>query len=705
MNLLSESFLSKYGDFPAEMNALGKFVYYRTYSRWLPEQKRRETWKETCARSIQYNVALSEGRETLQHMIAEAEEYFDDMFHLRKFLSGRTMWAGGVVATKYPMSNFNCSFTVIDNADWKDFKELFYLLMIGTGVGFRILKRDVEKLKPVRQGVELFNHPYRPLPKKLRLESTELEATPIEQAHKDPTAYMAIINIGDSKEGWVDALGMYFDILTQDQYRHITEIHVVYDSIRPKGERLKTFGGTASGGESMVVMFDKIHRVLMTDEYAPKPVDGKIRPIHALDIANIIGSLVVVGGVRRTSEIALIDPNDQETMEAKLSIIKGHNDHRYMSNNSVFYEEKPTREQLHKHFELLKKNGEPGFVFAWVATKRKKNFKGLNPCAEVLLDSKQLCNLVTTNAMAFVYNHKLDLQGFLKAHKGNARAALRMTLVELELPNWEAVHKADRIVGVSMLGWYDMLDSIGVAHGSEEEKLLQRLLKNAVREELSMYAAELGINAPELATTMKPEGTLSKVAGGRSAGASRNRAPWYIRRVRINAADPMLKTIEALGWAVKNEVGQGIPDKNGNMIPVTTKVVEFPVESGAKKTSVDVTALEQLQTYYNFQRHYTDHNTSITVDVNPDEWDAVEESLWEHADEVVAVTFMERFTGFYDLLPEEPCSEVYYRGMVDHMVDLDIDLLNKFELELDSAGDDFELAADEVCATGMCPVR
>lgn len=688
--LLSREFLERYPDFPEEMNALGKFVYYRTYSRWLPDKQRRETWKETCARAVAYNVSLAPMTDSA---VAEAEAYFDSMFHLRKFLSGRTLWVGGTeVAEKFPMANFNCAFTVIDS--WKAFRDLHYLLLLGTGVGFRILKRDVDKLPPVRQDVKLINHDYKPLPPKYRQDHTTL----------DTMHTVAVITIGDSKEGWCDAVYDYFKILTEIEYEDIKTIHIDYSNIRPKGERLKTFGGTASGGESMVTLFEKLHNVFMTDKYAPKPVDGELRPIHALDICNIIGSLVVCGGVRRTSEIALLDPTDKETLEAKLNITVDNN-HRYMSNNSVFYEEKPTREYLHDHFEIMRHNGEPGFVNAYAARLRKPTFEGINPCAEILLENKELCNLVTTNAMAFVNSGKLDIDALMYAHRMNARAALRMTLPTLELPDWDKVAKNDRIVGVSMLGWYDMLDSAGIPAGSNDEHLLQSMLRAAVKHELEVYAADLGIEVPKLATTMKPEGTLSKVAGGRSPGAHRSRAPYYIRRVRVNAHDPVLKTVEAQGWKIENEVGQGVYDSAGNYIPVVTKVVELPVKSGAIHTTMDVTAIDQLDTYFNFQKHYTDHNTSITIDVYPHEWPEVEEVIWNNWNDFVGVSFLERFTDFYPLLPEEACTAEEYEKRAASMSVLDHDLLNKFEAELDNAGEDFDISQDDGCAGGVCPVR
>lgn len=208
------------------MTPLGQFVYYRTYSRWLPDKGRRETWKETCRRAVEYNASLAPTSRR------EAEKFFDNMFNLRQFLSGRTLWVGGTeVARKYPMSNFNCSFMVVD--DFEAFKDMFYLLMVGTGFGFRILKSDVDQLPPVRTDVKLEHRPYKAVLPEYREDETSI----IFERGK------AAIYVGDSKEGWVAALDHYFRILWDKDYRNIHTVEVVYNNVRPKGERLKTFGG------------------------------------------------------------------------------------------------------------------------------------------------------------------------------------------------------------------------------------------------------------------------------------------------------------------------------------------------------------------------------------------------------------------------------------------------------------------------------
>jgi ribonucleoside-triphosphate reductase (thioredoxin) len=422
--LLTDKFIEQYPDFPAHMNALGKFVYYRTYSRFLPEKGRRETWKETVRRAVEYNVALS-----VKHLkkigypvdyekhSKEAEELFESMFNLRQFLSGRTLWVGGAengVADKYPLANFNCSFVNIRS--WDDLGDLFYLLLVGTGVGFKSTKEFAANLPPIRTNVDVIHALYTqryPLTKEA---NTSL--------HLIDGGAKAVIHVGDSKEGWVESLRTFFRLLTDKQYESVESISIYYDYVRPKGARLNTFGGTASGHDPLREMFDGITKVLRNEidpSLAPLEDGGngykKVRPIHILDIGNLIGNNVVVGGVRRTAEIFLMDSDDYESIFAKYGInglwdeakhkaivdnVKAVGmtevakwlesmtlfdanvrplHHRRMSNNSVAFTEKPSRELLNLVFTMMQAEGEPGFINLEEARRRRPNAEGLNPCA------------------------------------------------------------------------------------------------------------------------------------------------------------------------------------------------------------------------------------------------------------------------------------------------------------------------------------
>lgn len=350
-NLLSSDFISKYKHLKNPMKKLGQLVYYRTYSRWLPDKQRREYWWETVARAVDYNCSLA------NTTVEEAEALFDNIFNLRQFLSGRTFWVGGTeVANLYPMANYNCSFKVIDTYD--AFKDIFYLLMIGSGAGVRILHDDVNKLPKIRTNINVVNLEYNPVAKDDREDSTSLvfEDDQVE------------IYIGDSKEGWVQALDFFLKIHYANEYRNVNHVIMNYNYVRPQGEKLETFGGTASGPNALLGMFTKIDKILTSLFPYSEKGKVKLRPIHCLDIANLIGEGVVVGGVRRTAEVVLMDADDIESIEAKSGLYKQVNGqwevdqdiiHRQMSNNSIFYNEKPSRERLHWQIERMRYSGEP----------------------------------------------------------------------------------------------------------------------------------------------------------------------------------------------------------------------------------------------------------------------------------------------------------------------------------------------------------
>lgn len=681
--LLSKDFLSQYKHAPNPMEQLGSFVFTRTYSRYLPKLNRREFWWETVRRAVEYNCSLATtSRE-------EAEALYDNIYHMRQFLSGRTLWVGNTqVAQEYPMANYNCAFEVID--DFHAYHDLFYLLMVGSGVGVRVLKEDAAKLPTIRTDMRIIHKAYAARPKEERLEFTNLAFT------KDSVT----ISIGDSKEGWAQALDHYFNILTSNEYNRVKTMIVEYDSIRPRGERLKVFGGTASGYESMMTMLEKINRVVT----AAGARDGRLRvqlqPIDLLDIANIIGENVVSGGVRRTSEIGLIDQDDESCIKAKSNLYRQINGrweidqsiaHRQMSNNSIFYRHKPTREQLHWHLQQMRYSGEPGWINEEAGAKRRPDFRGCNPCGEILLDSHGLCNLTTINVKAFVDEEgKLDREGLMKAQRLSARAGYRMTCRELEIHSWDQVQRRDRLIGCSLTGWQDMVNAAKL--NKEEQIQLLEDLRQAAHQAAYEIADAMNCPRPLLCTTIKPEGTQSLLPTV-SSGVHYSHSPYYIRRVRITATDPLCKVCEELGYPVLPEVGQD---------PVTckTKVVEFPVKAPAGKVKADVSAVEQLEGYKMFMTHYVDHNCSITIHVRDNEWDQVEDWVWDNWDDVVALSFISLDDNFYDLMPYEEIDQAEYERRRAEMRPFNPSLLSKYEREETEL--DFE-ASD--CVGGICPVR
>ena len=680
--LLKREFLSPYKHAPNPMEQLGAFVYTRTYSRYLPNLGRREFWWETVRRAVEYNCSLAPTTRE------EAEALYDNVYHMRQFLSGRTLWVGGTpVAEQYPMANYNCAFTVIDS--FSAYHDLFYLLMVGSGVGVRVLKSDAQQLPPVRTDLEILHKSYDPRPARERLEYTDCTFS------RDT----ATLTVGDSKEGWAQALNRYFELLTNGEYRMIQRLVVIYDSIRPRGERLKTFGGTASGYGSMMTMLDKIHKVVRAAGQRDGEVWTNLKPIDLLDIANIIGENVVSGGVRRTSEIGLVDAEDETCIQAKSHLYKqinGHWEidkkiaHRQMSNNSIYYREKPSREKLHWHLQQMRYSGEPGWINEEAGAKRRPNFNGCNPCGEILLDSRGLCNLTTVNVMAFVKEGVLDRKGLLEAQRLSARAGYRMTCRDLEMYSWNVVQKRDRLLGCSLTGWQDMVNATGMSR-EEQIRLLEELRETA-HAAAKKIAERLGGKVPLLVTTVKPEGTLSLLPTV-SSGIHYSHSPYYIRRVRINASDPLCKVCEDLGYPVFPEVGQDPEDP-------TTKVVEFPVQAPKGRVKADVTAIEQLENYKMFMKYYVDHNCSITVHVRDSEWEEVEQWVWDNWEDVVALSFLSYDDSFYEMMPYEAIDEQEYEKRKAAMKPFNPSLLSRYERE------ETELdAGDSECANGVCPVR
>lgn len=682
MSLLREEFLKSYPDFPSHMENLAKLVYYRTYSRWLPEEGRRETWKETCARAVEYNCSLA------PTSAYEAQRLFDNMFNLKQFISGRSLWIGGSEASKKTkLANFNCSFVVIDSI--KSLCDLFYLLMVGTGVGVRILPSDVKELPYFRQNV-ILHHQY-------NKHSTKQKGR--ENTYVETDGDMRIIHIGDSKEGWVDALKAYLLCLVEpDAPSHIM---LDYTEIRVKGSTLSNFGGTASGYESIMDMFTKIHRVIQEGLFSSKPVNGKLRPIHCLDICNLIGQNVVVGGVRRTAEIAIIDPHDEECVHAKDNIQPGM-EHRYMSNNSIFQEERPSREKIHELFNSIRTSGEPGIINVAEAKRRRADFAGVNPCCEIILPPNAVCNLTTVNMVAFTDKQgNVDWDSLEEAFVLSARAGYRMTCVDLELEGWNVAHHRDRLTGCSMTGWQDFIAKMSndtfVRAGGKAGIL--KWLRNVIHEAGEDIASELKTPVPLLMTALKPEGSLSLVANGVSPGVHWQHSPYFIRRIRVNAHDPLALTAKELGWQIHPEVGQ-------DMETATTLVIDFPVHSPSEVTKADIPAVEQLKEYILFQKFYTDMNTSNTITVKPDEWEEVEDFVYNHWDDMLGVTFLELNSTYYPLMPYEECTKEEYEELKSKMKPFDPDLLNAMELSSRNMGKEFEILDDRAeCSQGVCPIR
>lgn len=370
-----DSFISEYG----------RIVYKRTYARPLPEERRREDWWETVARVVDYSTDLEVLAMQKQKIaitpskMAELREIaktmYDHMFNMGLFPSGRSLWVGGSRASyEYALSNFNCSFISMD--DLEKFGEMFFALMLGTGVGISVEREFVEKLPRINTDINVIHKDYTPVPRKQRLEHTEIT---------QPAHNVIQINVGDSKYGWNRAMDFYLDIVSKSQYGDVDFVLINYDNVRPAGEPLKTFGGFASGHGNLKAMFEKINAIFS------KLGGGwqHLKPIHVLDIATIIAENVVSGGVRRSALIVFTDPDETDVIEAKSDLYKQDAQgnwienkdllHRSLSNNTIKYYEKPSWKALKAHVETMRYTGEPGFDNMQNALKRRPDAVGFNP--------------------------------------------------------------------------------------------------------------------------------------------------------------------------------------------------------------------------------------------------------------------------------------------------------------------------------------
>jgi ribonucleoside-diphosphate reductase alpha chain/ribonucleoside-triphosphate reductase len=749
---LSQEFLAKYKDKNPFNNPLSEFVYLRTYSRWLDDQKRRETWIETCLRTVEYSFSLYSGHKTHAELLKRAEQMFDDFFWINQLPSGRTLWVGGTEIVKsVPSANYNCSFTVIDKL--KAFHDLFYLLMVGCGVGFSVEKQYVDQLPLFKKGIEVAIKDYEWCGCPAAPELTEVNYT---ENQYDKYAFTATMTIGDSKEGWAGGLLEFLEIHTNPE---VDVINVDGDYIRPQGTRLKRFGGKASGPEPYFAMLNKIVKVINN---APEEKPGwvRLRPIDVLDICNVIGQNVVAGGVRRTAEIALMDADDKEMLHAKDNYwLSPDTQHRAMSNNSVMFWEKPSLDYLLELKESIANAYEPGFVNAFAASLRRPNFAGFNPCVEILLAPDGFCNLttifVTACLKAIKNGQAIDMDMLKRLIRQGVQHTMHITNVRIELDGWREVQWRDRLLGVNPTGFEDAIDAafsgehwdethgydnrvVNVILNGRETKLtvdaVKVFLNHEAKKEADEYAFELRIPRPLLVTTVQPGGTLSQLRVC-SSGFHKSFAPFYIRRVRINSFDALAKMVKQLGYKVYPEVFQGwnkigqefvpyiksVTGKDPHVDNMTSKdfdlldpyaqdevlkqadtwVVEFAVKTPATTSAADEGAIEQFERYLSYQTYWTDHNTSATIQVGEGEWEPLFERIHQDWDKYIGVSFQNKSNDKYDLAPYEAITEEEYDERIKLCVPMDVELLNQIENGVNSADD----ALDAACNTGACPAR
>ena len=618
------------------------FISKSRYARWIDEYGRRETWTETVNRYVDY-------------ISAKADLTPDEKYHLRYNVlnhkvmpSMRLMMTAGEAAERSPIAIYNCSYLEVDSL--RAFDEALFVLMNGTGLGFGVPSDAVGKLPQVPANI-----------------------SPSEE----------VIVVHDSKEGWAQA---YRELIASLYRGELPKWDL--RQLRPEGARLRTFGGRSSGPEPLNELF----------EFTVKKVVAArgrwLRPIEVHDIMCKIGAVVVVGGVRRSALISLSDLSDDEIRDAKAGNWWEQNDQRALANNSAIYKKKPTKEKFDEEWAALvaSGSGERG-IFNLAGAKehapsrRKKGpLAGTNPCGEIVLRSRGVCNLSEVIIEESDTLEDLKSKVSLAAKMGTWQASItNFTYLSEE---WSRNAQEEALLGVSMTG------SAGhkVLNGSEgKEKMaewLEALKKVAVLAN-RREAKRLGINSAAAVTCNKPSGTVSTLTNTAS-GLHDWYDDFFIRRVRISKTDPIGRFMEDSGLLSETDFYNS-----------KSMVFSFPFRApeGAM-TRNDRTAIEQLENWLVWKTNWTEHNPSVTVNVKPEEWDEVGEWVFEHFDQIVGVSFLPHTEHTYQQAPFEAIDEETYMAMLDDMPEaLEWDRLPLYELEDSTVG-----SQTLACQSGECSV-
>ncbi|OHA49793.1 MAG: ribonucleoside-triphosphate reductase [Candidatus Terrybacteria bacterium RIFCSPHIGHO2_01_FULL_58_15] len=626
-------------------NPLAEFIYYRTYSRWIEEEGRRETWVETVDRYLAFM------RERLGERLAEEEytEIRNAVLVHGVMPSMRLMWGAGKAVRTTNVSAYNCSY--IAPTKLEDFAEIMYLLMCGTGVGFSVESQTAQELPIVK-----------------RQTGTKLSPHVIE----------------DSKEGWGDALTIGLRAWYEGR-----DITFDFSKVRPAGARLHTMGGRSSGPEPL-------RALLEFSRYKILGRQGKrLSNLDVHDIVCKIGEVVVMGGVRRSALISLSDLDDVEMRDAKVGQFYLTEPQRSLANNSAVYNEKPTATQFLEEWLSLARSGtgergifNRGGVRAQLPERRWKVFAkdyatcGTNPCGEIILKSKQFCNLTEVVARAEDTEETL-LQ---KIRIATILGTYQSTLTDFPYlsKEWKQNCEEERLLGVSITGQWDC-PAVRNPH-------MLRKLKERALEVNREYAKRFGINPSTAVTCVKPSGTVSQLVDAAS-GMHPRHARYYIRRIRISATDPLFTMLKEQKFPYYPEVGQ----TEGS---ATTYVLEFPVAApeGAVMRN-DLTALQQLEHWKMVKEHYTEHNPSVTVSVGEDEWVATAHWLYERWDTLGGLSFLPRSDTAYRLAPFEEITKERYEELARDLPQVDFAQIVAYEKDDQTKG-----AQELACVGGICEI-
>jgi len=635
-------------------NPLGEFVYLRTYARWIESENRRETWIETVDRYVAFmkeNLGAKLGDE-------EYAEVREAILRQEVMPSMRLMQFSGEPARRCNTCAYNCTFTAPTKIE--DFAEIMYLSMQGCGVGFSVESQNIEQLPQIQK-----------------------------QKNKKIPTHVVL----DSKEGWCDAL-----TLGLKTWYAGGDVDFDYSTIRPAGERLKTMGGKASGPEPLRSLLAFAREKILRRQ------GRRLRAIDAHDIICKIGECVVSGGVRRTAMISLSDLDDTDLRDAKKGQFFLTEPYRSVANNSAVYEAKPSNTELMEEWVALMKSGSGergifnrGALGNTLPKRRESYFKkvgfigengvvqgsiGTNPCGEIILQSKEFCNLSEVIARADDTDETLLRKARIASLIGTYQSTL--TKFNYISKEWTKHCEDERLLGVSVTGQWD-------SEAARKPETLRAMRDVAVKTN-AVYAKRFGIKQSLSVTAVKPSGTVSQTFNC-SSGIHPRHSQYYIRRVRISATDSLFKMLKDQGVPYYPEVGQSKES-------ASTYVLEFPVES--PKGSVfkdDFSALQQLEYWKLVKLNYTEHNPSATISVGENEWIAVVDWIQKNWEIIGGLSFLPRFDHVYQLAPYEAIDKKRYEEMTAKFPRVDYSKLVTYE-HVDETEQKKELA----CVGGTCEI-
>jgi ribonucleoside-diphosphate reductase alpha chain len=624
------------------------YIAKSRYSRFLDDKGRREHWDETVARYFNFMEKHLQDKHQYTLSPALRHELEQAVANLEVMPSMRSIMTAGDALERQNIAGYNCSYLPID--DPKAFDEAMYILLCGTGVGFSVEQKYVNKLPEI--------------PEKLYDSNT-------------------VVVVKDSKEGWAKALRQVIALLYAGE---VPKWDV--SAVRPAGTRLKTFGGRASGPEPLVELFKYVVAKFKG------AVGRKLHTIECHDILCKVGEVVVVGGVRRSAMISLSDLGDDRMAHAKAGNWWDGNGQRALANNSAVYEVKPDVGQFMREWSNIYEShsGERGIFNRYASENQaSKNGRrvlgkewGTNPCSEIILRPYQFCNLSSV-----IVRNGDDMDRL----RNKVRLATILGTFQSTMTNfpylrkiWQTNTEEERLLGVSMTGILDnpLLNS---AYDLDLPKRLEEL-KNVAIDTNARMANDLGIPASAAITCVKPEGTVSQLTGTAS-GIHPQHSKFYIRRVRSDNKDPLTNFLKA----------QGFPAEPCVMKPDSTTVFSFPQKVGdGAVLREDLSAVEHLDLWLVFQRHWCEHKPSVTISVNESEWPKVGAWTWDHFDEVTGVSYLPYDGGTYRQAPYEEIDAGTYLNIALSMPK-DID----WEAFIEGT-DNVEGAQMLSCTAGACEI-